>query len=34
MRKIRVKSKFVTISKSVGYETAFQKVLSWTSKGR
>jgi len=25
---------FVTVSKSVGYKTVFQKVLNWTSKGR
>ncbi|MGP1422372.1 MAG: hypothetical protein ACTTKM_00255 [Prevotella fusca] len=32
--KTRVKSKFATNSKSVGYKVVQEKVLNWTSKGR
>ena len=32
--KKRVKSKFTTNSKSVGYKVVQEKVLNWTSKGR
>ena len=31
---MRVKSKFATNSKSVGYKAVQEKVLNWTSKGR
>ena len=33
-RKIGIKSEFVIDRVSVGYRSGFQKVLSWTSKGR
>ena len=32
--KTRVKSKFATNRKSVGYKVVQEKVLNWTSKGR
>ena len=32
--KTRVKSKFATNRKSVGYNVVQEKVLNWTSKGR
>ena len=32
--KTRVKSKFSTSSKSIGYGVVQEKVLNWTSKGR
>ena len=34
MAKTHIKSKFVTIRKSISYKVATEKVLNWTSKGR